>query len=79
MTTSNVTHDQSTQTKKEPSQTKSPQFIAYQVRKTRDGKGFWTRIGAAWMHEDKAGLNIQLESLPVDGAITLRLNSEKVH
>jgi hypothetical protein len=40
-------------------------------------KGFWTRIGSAWAHKDGNGFNIQLESTPIDGHITLRVASEK--
>lgn len=56
---------------------KAPSHIAYQVRDNEGGKGFWTRIGAAWPHKDANGFNIQLESVPLDGRITLRLASEK--
>ena len=56
---------------------KTPSHVAYQVR-DRDGKkGFWTRIGSAWAHTDGQGFNIQLECVPLDGRITLRVNSEK--
>ena len=56
---------------------KTPSHVAYQVR-DRDGKkGFWTRIGSAWAHSDGSGLNIQLECVPLDGRITLRVASEK--
>jgi len=48
------------------------------VRNREGGKGFWTRIGSAWAHKDDNGFNIQLESAPIDGRITLRVASEKV-
>lgn len=52
--------------------TNTPTHIAYQVR---DGgsKGFWNRIGVAWQHKDGNGFNIQLECMPFDGRITLRV------
>lgn len=56
---------------------KSPTHIAYQVRDRNGGKGFWTRIGSAWTHNDGNGLNIQLECMPLDGRITLRIASDK--
>jgi hypothetical protein len=56
---------------------KTPSHIAYHVRHREGGKGFWTRIGSAWAHKDGNGFNIQLESMPVDGRITLRDASEK--
>jgi hypothetical protein len=56
---------------------KSPSHIAYHVRDREGGKGFWTRVGSAWAHSDGQGFNIQLESMPLDGRITLRVVSDK--
>jgi hypothetical protein len=56
---------------------KAPSHIAYQVR-DRDGKkGFFTKIGAAWPNSDGRGYNIQLDVVPLDGRITLRVATEK--
>ena len=61
----------------EAATTKAPSHIAYQV-KNRDGKkAIWTRIGSAWAHSDVAGFNIQLDAVPIDGKITLRVPAEK--
>lgn len=51
-----------------------PALVAYHVREAKDGKGkgFWTRIGAAWSHEDGEGFNVQIDLLPIDGKIVLR-------
>jgi hypothetical protein len=57
--------------------TKAPSHYAYHVRDREGGKGFWTRIGAAWTHDDGNGLNIQIDVAPLDGRITLRVPSEK--
>ena len=38
---------------------------------------FWTKIGAAWPHQDGKGFNIQLECVPLDGRVTLRAAAEK--
>lgn len=58
-----------------------PTHIAYTVRdgKDRDGnpKSFWTRVGAAWAHKDLGGITVQLESIPLDGRISLRAASDK--
>lgn len=63
---------------KETKQTaKLPSHVAYQVRDREGQKGFWTRIGTAWAHADGKGFNIQLEALPLDGRIVLRVASEK--
>lgn len=48
---------------------------AFHVRKGKD-KSFWTRIGAAWPHEDGNGFNIKLDCVPVDGSIVLRSADE---
>jgi hypothetical protein len=57
--------------------TKTPSHIAYHVRNGKAEESFWTRIGSAWAHKDGNGFNIQLETFPVDGRITLRVASEK--
>ena len=57
---------------------KSPNYIAYHVRDRGEGeKGFFTRIGAAWVHGDANGFNIQVDCFPLDGRIVLRIPSEK--
>ena len=58
---------------------KKPDFIAYAVDKFGKGqkaKSFWTRVGAAWTHQDGNGINIQLGALPLDGEIVLRIPNE---
>lgn len=67
----------SSQNTKAPAPGKSPTHVAYQVRDREGGKGFWTRIGSAWPHADGQGFNIQLDVVPLDGRITLRVASEK--
>ena len=52
---------------------KTPSHIAYQVRDREGGKGFWTRIGGAWPHTDGKEFSIQIETVPLDGRITLRI------
>ncbi len=53
----------------------APTHIAYQVREGNP-KAYWTRIGAAWAHKDGKGFGLQLDSIPLDGRITLRVASE---
>jgi hypothetical protein len=67
MTTTNTT---------ETTASKSPSHVAYQVRDREGRKGFWTRIGAAWAHADGKGFSIQIDAVPLDGRITLRVASE---
>ncbi len=40
-----------------------------------DGEGdkaFWTKIGAAWAHEDGNGFNVTLTAMPIDGRLVIR-------
>jgi len=66
-------------TSTEVTTSKSPTHLAYHVRDilTQEGaKAFWTRIGSAWAHGDGKGFNITIETVPLDGRITLRTPSE---
>lgn len=54
-----------------------PTHIAYQVRDGKGNKSYWTRIGSAWTNSDGQGFNIQLDCVPLDGRITLRVASDK--
>lgn len=56
---------------------KAPSHVAYHVRERGHDESYWTRIGAAWAHADGKGFSIQIETLPLDGRIALRLPSEK--
>lgn len=54
--------------------TKAPPLAAYHVSAPRKGdeKGFWTRIGAAWPHQDGEGFTLRLDLYPIDGRIVIR-------
>jgi len=53
-------------------ETQPPALIAYHVSE-RGEKSYWTRIGAAWDHEDAKGLTLALELVPANGGrIVLR-------
>jgi len=42
-----------------------------------EDKSFWTRIGAAWDHDDGKGFTLQLDLVPVSGGrIVLRTPTE---
>jgi hypothetical protein len=52
--------------------TNTPALIAWHVAE-RGEKKFWTRLGAAWRHEDGEGLTLQLDLIPATGGrIVLR-------
>jgi len=54
-----------------------PSHIAYQVREASDTDSYWTRIGVAWATKDGKGYTIQLNAVPLDGKIVLRVNEPK--
>ena len=55
----------------------APTHIVYQVLdREGDKSAIWTRIGAAWPHNDGKGFNITLTALPVDGRLSVRIASE---
>ena len=56
---------------------KLPSHHVYHVRDRNGQKGVWTKIGAAWAHTDGLGFNVQIECVPLDGRITIRVPSDK--
>ena len=60
-----------------PATSNAPSHVAYQVRDRKGAKSIFTRIGAAWPHKDGNGFNIQLDAVPLDGKVTLRVATEK--
>ena len=67
-----TTHNRNHSRNDEARETQAPALIAYHVAE-RGGKKFWSRIGAAWGHEDGKGLTVLLELMPVGGGrIVLR-------
>ncbi len=55
---------------------RTPSHIAYQVRDREGKKAIWTRIGSAWAHADGNGFNIQIEAVPLDGRVSLRVATD---
>lgn len=68
--------DMTTFTKNAQAASKAPSLIAYHVRERKGTTSIWTRIGGAWEHSDGQGFNIQIETVPLDGRIVLRVASE---
>lgn len=56
---------------------KAPTHVAYHVRDREGKKGYWTRIGSAWAHADGKGFSLQVEMVPLDGRISLRVATEQ--
>ncbi len=70
-------NNKQTASEKQTTDSKGPTHVAYHVRDAKDGKGFWTRIGSAWAHKDGKGFNIQIDVVPLDGRVTLRVAEDK--
>lgn len=54
---------------------RKPTHAIYHVRgEAKDA--YWTRIGAAWIHDDGEGLSLALDFLPVNdaGRLVVRVN-----
>ena len=54
----------------------TPSHIVYQVRERKGQKAYFSRIGCAWQNADGQGFNIQLDAVPLDGRLTLRVYTE---
>jgi hypothetical protein len=55
---------------------RKPTHAVYHVR----GKGknaYWTKVGAAWIHDDGEGLNVSLDFVPVNDAGRLVVRANK--
>ena len=54
-----------------------PSHEVFQVTERGSKKSYWTKIGAAWQHNDGTGMNIQLSSIPLDGKLVIRAIKKK--
>ena len=49
-----------------------PTLFAYAVKdRGRNQKAIWTKIGAAWPHENGNGFTIELDAFPTNGRLVL--------
>ncbi len=51
---------------------KSQKPYSVMVVEGEGDKAFWTKVGAAWPHEDGKGFNISLSCLPLNGRLVVR-------
>ena len=58
-------------------ETSSPDFAVYTVKERQGQDPFWLRIGAAWINKDEKGYNLQLDALPLNGRLVLRVPKPK--
>lgn len=55
---------------------RKPSHTVYHVRGEGE-KAFWTKIGAAWTHEDQDGLNVALDYMPIgEGRLVIRTSKD---
>ena len=54
-----------------------PVMLAWTVKRWRNGRKVWTRIGSVYPHEQGSGLTVALEVAPLDGRIYLFELNEK--
>ena len=64
-----------TQSTPSTTETKAPDFIAWHVQQKGE-KSYWNKVGASWKHKDGKGMTLQLETLPINGRIVLRVPSD---
>lgn len=57
---------------------KGPSHIAYQVRDGAEGTSHFNRIGSAFAHQDGQGFSLILDSVPVNGRVTLRTVKDRI-
>lgn len=72
-----MTNDSKNQNQNQ-TQNRGPSHIAYQVRDGEENKSYFNRIGAVWEHKDGEGFNMVLDSVPVDGRVTIRSVQERL-
>ena len=63
-------------TKQSKSASRKPTHAVYQVTGKADA-ATWTRIGAAWPHQDGNGFNLALDAVPLHGRIVIRTITDK--
>ena len=60
----------------DPSTSRKPTHRLYTV-KGDDKNARWVDIGAAWLSRDAKGFTLQLDALPTDDRIVMRLITER--
>jgi hypothetical protein len=54
-----------------------PQFLAFSIKDSEQSEnGYWTRIGAAFAHQNGDGYTLILDWVPLDGKVILRKPKE---
>ncbi|SFU09619.1 hypothetical protein [Mesorhizobium sp. YR577] len=56
---------------------KTPPSHGVYVVEGEGDRGYWTRVGAAWSHQDGDGFNITLTALPLSDRLVIRAKREQ--
>lgn len=59
-----------------PAPKNQPSHGVYVVEGEGD-RAFWTKVGAAWPHQDGDGFNIALTALPLSGRLVIHAKKEE--
>ena len=54
----------------------APSHGVYVVEGEGD-RAFWTKVGAAWPHQDGNGFNVTLAAVPLSGRLVIRIRTGK--
>jgi len=57
--------------------TKKPSHIAYTVREGKNGKNYWTPLGAVFPHGYGGGFTVDVTAIPLDGKLVCLPPKEK--
>lgn len=57
---------------------KKKRLDVFYAKEGREGKNFFTKVGAAFQHKDGEGYNLQLDAQTPDGRYVLRTPKERV-
>jgi hypothetical protein len=51
---------------------KNPSHNIFQVIERQGADSIWNKIGAAWIHQDGKGFNLQFNVIPMTGRVVIR-------
>ena len=53
-----------------------PTFVAYSVKQLLNQKEVWREIGVGWKPQDRRGVTLKLDLMPIDGMVVIRQQKE---
>ena len=58
--------------KNQPANDRLDAFLVEEYEVQGEKRSNWSKIGAAWPHNDGKGFNLQLDCIPLNGRLTVR-------